>query len=147
MKVATLTTIICFFSVLIRIQSDEIVYVYNYSDFGELFHQGDQDDFNVYKYEDIDTVFDEKYYGPNIGGAVLLNGGSKTRTPPFDGYIVDITASFYCGSKEFDNMRIYVIYADGKYDDMWLCGDARIGWTYYYTWIPPMRFSHSEVSI
>ena len=149
MKVTALQlTIICFFSVLIRIQSEDIVHVYNYDNFDELFHQGNLQDFNVLKYQEIDILFDKPYEGPNIGGAFLLHGESNTNTPQFDGYIVDITASFYCGDKKGNKVRFlsfWVGYADDRDERVFICDDY--GWNYNYTWIPPQRFDHSEVSV
>ena len=86
-----LVTIISIFSVVIPIQSREIAYTYNYENFGDIFHQGNRDDFNVYKYEDIDKIFDTEYSGPNIGGVFLVDASSTTMTDQFDGHIVNIT--------------------------------------------------------
>merc|ERR1739838_963620 len=101
-----------FFFVLNRIQSEEIVHLFNYDNFDELFHQGARDDFNKDLYEDIDNIFDKPYEGPNIGGAFLLHGESDT-WKDFDGYIVDITASFYCGNYYEENMYFALYYPSG----------------------------------
>jgi len=142
MKVTALTALMYFFSVLNRIQSEEIVHVFNYDNFDELFHQGDRDDFNKDLYEYINIIFDKPYEGPNIGGAFVLHGTSRTARQ-FDGYIVDITASFYCGNKETDNLEFLVYYADNA-EDHYFCGDSNHGWNYNYTWTPPTHFNHAE---
>jgi len=149
MKVTALTTIIYFFSVLIQIQSTEIIYVYNYDDFSEIFQQGSLQNFNVLKYEDIDTIFDKPYEGSNIGGAFLMNGGWETKhwhQQEFNGYIVDVTATFYCGKYGGETwqseLALWIIYSETEQDEKYICSDN--GWSYNYTWIPPTRFNHGE---
>jgi len=145
MKVTALQpAIICFFSVLIQIQSDEIIYVYNYEDFSEIFQQGGLHNFNVAKYQDIDNIFDKPYEGSNIGGAFLLYGDWQTNPwheQEFDGYVVDVTASFYCGKKTND-FALWINYPDGKMDHTEICSDST-SWNYNYKWIPPTRFNHT----
>jgi len=141
MKVTALQpAIICFFSVLI--QSSEIEYVYNYDNFDQIFQQGGLYNFNVAKYEDIDSIFDKPYEGSNIGGAFLLYGPWTSRgwhEQSFDGYIIKIQTKYYCG-KQKEHLALWINYADGQQDSSWLCDDTT-GWNYTYTWIPP---THSE---
>jgi len=138
--------IISIFSVVIPIQSHEVIYVYNYDSFAEIFPQGDGvNDFHVYKYEDIRKIFDTEYTGKNIGGAFLVQGSSSDgSTPQYEGYLVDITATFYCGStyseEGFKSLLIYVYYPDGSDDFNYVCQER--GWHYNYTWIPPEGAKH-----
>jgi len=138
MKGIALVTII--FSVVIPIQSHEIINVYNYVSFGEIFPQsyGGFDEFHLYKYADIDIIFDTEYKGTNIGGAFLVHGTNWTETH-FDGYVIDITATFYCGSTETeeggDSLWIGVRYPDGNIEGSFICQER--GWHYNHTWIPP----------
>jgi len=138
MQPITIATIIYFSSVVIPIQS-EIIYIYNYDNFGELFHQGARWDYNIYKYEDIDKIFDTEYKGTNIGGAfTIYDSYSYSYALPFEGYLVDITASFYCGStypKDEGSLWINIDYHDEVNDGRFLCQER--GWNYNYTWIPP----------
>ena len=133
------------FSVHALIKS-EITYNYNYDNFGDIFKQGYSNSFNIYKYKDIDSIFETKYEGSNVGGAFLVNGQDATYTDNFDAYIVDFTATFYCSNSK--NLYIYVRYngAEPKqFDNILICD--KTSWTYNYTWTPPLRFSFSKVSI
>ena len=139
MKFTAFTTI-CFyyFSLLIPIQS-ELIYVYNYDNFDDIFHEGNRNDFNVYKYEDIDNIFETKYDGPNIGGAFQMQGNSTTITHQFDGYLVDVTASFYCyNAEEVEmNWEMSILYEDGTFERNRVCiGSGPSNWKYNITWIP-----------
>jgi len=138
MKGIALHTIICIFSVVIQIQSSEIIYRYDYDSFGQIFPQGDGvNEFHVYKYADIDNIFDEKYTGKNIGGAYLLNGTSDTRIE-FEGlYILDITATFYCGSTHTDDEANSLwIGVNNEFNGKYICEERR-GWHYKHMWTPP----------
>merc|ERR1739838_77096 len=74
-----------------------------------------------------------------------MEGYSKTSTNCFDGYIVDITTTHYCGTN--GNINIYIYYSGGTYESAteeydsagWICGD---NWFYQQTWIPPTRSNH-----
>jgi len=158
----TITTIaiICLsaFSVLIPIQS-ETIYIYNYDNFGEVFPQGNQTDFNIYKYKDINDIFKEKYQGSNIGGAFRIEGNSTAPTiytPWLDEYIVDVSVTVYCGKLFTDHYTkvIGILYPDGTWDYFFVCDSSdsawTVGWTYNYTFVPPRRFEKSagvQVSI
>jgi len=144
MKGIALATIIAIFSVVIPIQSREIAYTYNYDNFVDLFRPSDSgvDHFHVYKYVDLDKIIDTDYKGTNIGGAFLLEGGGGTATDEFEGYIVDITTSVYCGGTYEEEGRasllIDIIYSGGKrWNSVYICEE--IGWVYNLTWIPPTR--------
>jgi len=137
--------IISIFSVVIPIQSHELIYVYNYDSFTEIFQQRDGiNDFHVYKYEDIRTIFDTDYTGTNIGGAYLVQGSNWHNTLGYEGYLLDITATFYCGStyaKEGGiSLEFHVDYPDGSNDINYVCQER--GWHYNYTWIPQMGAKH-----
>lgn len=129
----------------------EIVYSYNYANFSDMFTAGSVNDhFNVYKYEDIDTIFEEEYQGTNIGGAFLVAGTAypQTRFIMENIFIVNMTASFYCGnthSEDGENgLKIDVEYyypSEGK-DTTYLCQEK--GWHYDYTWTPPSHFDHDK---
>jgi len=138
MKVTALQpAIICFFSVLIQIQSTEIEYIYNYDDFSEIFEQGGQHNFNVAKYQDIDNIFDKPYEGSNIGGAFLLYGkwlSGSWHQQEFVGYIIKITTTHYCGKLNAP-LKLWINYADGSEDSKEICSDTT-GWNYNYAWIP-----------
>ena len=125
----------------------ETTYIYNYDNFGDIFQQGDMDDFNLYKYEDIHTG----YEGPHVGGAFTMQGVSIVTTNYFHGYLTKITANFYCGNPgKIYSMLFAVYYLDRQWNSEWICGanlTEESGWHYNYTWIPPTRFNHSEVSI
>jgi len=143
MQITHITAIIYLLSAVIPIKSGEIIYDYDYSNLGEIFPQSDRiNDFHLYKYSDIDKIFDEKYEGFNIGGAFLMEGNYYTNLPEapvFPGYAVKITATFYCGSTEAEeggnSLLIDVGYVDGGADYNWLCED-RTGWHYDYPWTP-----------
>jgi len=143
MQITHITAIIYLLSAVIPIKSGEIIYDYDYSNLGEIFPQSDRiNDFHLYKYSDIDKIFDEKYVGSNIGGAFLLEGDFKTNLPEahvFPGFFVNITLTYYCGSthaEEGDNsLQINVDYVDGNNYGIWLCED-RTGWHYDYVWTP-----------
>ena len=154
MKMIHITAIIYLFSVVIPIQSAEIIYVYNYDNLDEIFEQGSGIyDFHLYKYADIDTIFNKKYEGSNIGGAYLIEGGFRTddtKAHVFPGYIVNVTATFYCGATfaevgDHDSLWISIRYIDADFDGTFLCSD-RIGWHYDYTWTPKITDISSEVS-
>ena len=141
--------LLCLFSVHVtdctEIQ-EETTYTYNYdNNFGDIFHLGNIDGFNLYKYTDLDTI--TAYNDSHIGGAFTMEGTSYSTTNFFDGYIVDISTTFYC-TKYIDYLRISVYYADGEHDTNELCIND-IYWVNnrISTWIPPTRSSHSEVSI
>ena len=149
MKLTALTTIICMFSVVIPIQSGGIIYDYDYDNFGKFFPQGDGfGDFHLYKYANIDDIFDENYEGTNVGGAFLVKGNSSQTTDVFDGYLDDITATYYCGSTHaeegWNSLWMRVQYVNGSYDYTFLCQEK--GWHYNQTWIPK-TFSGNQVSI
>ena len=148
MKGIAVASIISIFSVVIPTLSGKRTFVYNYENFGDIFHQGQRDDFNIYKYEDIDTIFDTEYNGTNIGGAFLVDGTSTTATSNFKEYVIDIIATFYCGGtyaeEGTDSLWLMVGYSGG-HDAIYVCEER--GWHYNYTWIPPTRFDHSMVSI
>jgi len=139
MKRIVLIMIIYIVSVVIPIQSGEIAYTYDYDNFDEIFPQtrGVIDDFHLFKYEDIDT----EYNGTNIGGAFLVLGTSHPQTPKYKGYVVDVTATFYCGSTYYEDedysLQIFVFYDGPELDDTYLCKER--GWHYNYTWIPQQR--------
>jgi len=148
MKGIALVTILSLFSVAIPIQSLETVYTYNYDNFGDFFPQGDREDFNIHKYADNDTIFDAEYKGTNIGGAFLVLGNSST-TMHFEGQLLDITATFYCGSTftdtEVESLWIYVYYVEGGiagthvdrvHDAIYICEER--GWHYNYTTNPQL---------
>ena len=125
-------------------------FVYNYDNFGDIFRQGAMDDFNTYKYEDIDTG----YVGPHEGGVFMVNGPSYTTTNFYDGYIVDISTTHYCGNESEhaeNDIWLYVYYLDEdnesmcQFDTMYIC--VLYDWHYNNTWTPPTRFNHSDVSI
>jgi len=143
MIVLALTPIICLFSVVIPIQSGEIIYVYDYDNFGDIFPQGDGvNDFHISKYSDIDNIFDKKYEGPHIGGAYLVEGNASITTSEFKGYLKSITATFYCGNTEYpgddSSLWIGVEYPDsGAGDGEWIC--LKSGWNYDFTYISPPR--------
>ena len=140
-------TFLYLFSVFVSIQS-ETIHIYNYDNFGDVFHQGELDDLNVFKYKDIDNLFEEKYSGSNIGGAFQVDGDSISTLPnttiqyQFLGYIVDVTASFYCGDT---NLSLDIEYSDGGGESVDICNAT--GWHYNYKWIPPHHSEHSHVSI
>jgi len=141
MKMIHITAIIYLFSVVIPIQSGEIIY--NYDNLGEMFAQGSGvNDFHLFKYSDIDTIFDEKYEGSNIGGAYLIEGNFSNiyaEVHVFPGYLVNITATFYCGSTKAEeggnSLWMGVQYIEADYAQSFLCRD-RTGWRYDYTWTP-----------
>jgi len=142
MQRTAITTIIYIFSVVIPIQSHLTTYTYNYDSFGEIFPQGDvgYNEFHVYKYADIDTIFDTEYKGTNIGGAFLVQGSSYIQNLEYEGYVANITATFYCGSTEAEQGGsslfigvYYPVFKDG--DDILICQEK--GWHYNYTWTPP----------
>jgi len=141
MQPTAITTIFYIFSVVIPIQSRETTYTYNYDyGFSGIFPQFDGvNDFHVYKYEHIEIIFDEKYNGTNIGGAFLVRGHSDTGTIEFEGYLVDISATFYCGGTDAEeggaSLLIDVYYPDGEDDYIFICQEK--GWHYNHTWIPP----------
>jgi len=148
MKGIALATIIYIFSVVIPIQSREIVYTYNYDNFGDFFHQGAREDFNIYKYQAIDKIFDTEYNGTNVGGVFLVQGSSATSTPDFEGYVVNITATFYCGSthdEEGRNSLWIAVYYDKNEDFTYLCQER--GWHYNHTWIPPLGTTYKNFSL
>jgi len=143
MQITHITAIIYLLSAVIPIKSGEIIYDYDYSNLGEIFPQSDRiNDFHLYKYSDIDKIFDEKYEGSNIGGAFLMEGNYGTylpEAPVFPDYLVNITATFYCGStyaeEGTNSLWIGVFYGDEGADGIWLCKD-RTGWHYDYLWTP-----------
>jgi len=139
MKGIALVTIISIFSVVIPIQSRETVYTYNYDNFGDFFPQDDIEVFNITKYADNNTIFEQEYNGTNIGGAFLVKG-SGDGVSQFEGYIVNITATFYCGStnKEegVNSLYIEVHYPRGYPEGIHLCKER--GWHYNYTWTPSL---------
>jgi len=140
MKFTAFTTI-CFYyiSVLIPIQS-ELIYVYNYDNFGDIFHQGNRNDFNVYKYEDIDSIFETKYAGTNIGGAFQMLGNFSTATHQFDGYLVDVTATIYCANtEERENWLMWFKTGNNWDAGRYVCGESPVdtnNWNYNIKWIP-----------
>jgi len=151
MKVTALQpAIICFFSVLIQIQSTEIEYIYNYDDFSEIFEQGGLHNFNVARYEDIDDIFDKPYEGSNIGGAFLLYGDWQTRywhEREFDGNIIKITTTHYCGKlTDIYTLTLWINYPDGSKDYKGICSDTT-GWNYNYTWIAPRHTENFTLGI
>jgi len=127
--------IISLFSVVIPIQSREIIY--NYDNFGDIFPQGDcGNNYQVNRYANIDKIFDTEYKGTNIGGAYLLQGSSYITTPEFKGQVVNITATFYCGSTyavEAQNTLWILISWPEDTGAVYLCQEG--GWQ-KYTWIP-----------
>jgi len=134
-------TIICIFSVVIPIQSGRIAYTYNYDNFNEIFPQdnGVINNFYLFKYEDLDRIFDTEYEGTNVGGAFVVLGSVHHGTPNYKGYVVDITATFYCGSTDDSSenwLKIGVFYEDA-YDNFYPCEER--GWHYNQTLIPPKR--------
>jgi len=140
MKITHITVIIYLLSVVIPIQSGETIYVYNYDNLTDIFPQKDRiNDFHLYKYSDIDKIFDDKYKGSNIGGAFLLEGNyaaDRSEAHVFPGYIVNITLTFYCGSTEegfFEGLVIEAAYDDAEYGMSYICDD-RTGW-HNDTWI------------
>jgi len=143
MQITHITAIIYLLSAVIPTKSGELIYVYDYDNLGEILPQGSGiNDFHLYKYSDIDTIFHEKFEGSNIGGAFLMEGNYRTdlsEAPVFPGYIVNITATFYCGSTRAEegvnSLRIYVFYVDGGANGIYLCED-RTGWHYDHTWTP-----------
>jgi len=131
--------LLCLFSVHVtectEIQK-ETIYTYNYDNkFGDIFYQGALDDFNMMKYTEVDTG----YEGPHVGGVFHLEGYSWTTTSWFDGYIVDISTTQYCGGT--GDIDMYVYYPDGEQDRTALCGRD---WLYNQTWTPATRFSHQD---
>ena len=154
MQITHITAVIYLLSAVIPIKSGEIIYVYDYDNLGEILPQGSGiNDFHLYKYSDIDKIFDDKYKGSNIGGAFLMEGNYSTNyleVPVFPGYIVNITTTFYCGStlaEEGGNSLVIVVtYVNESGDVDWLCED-RTGWHYDYTWTPPGTDPGNGVSI
>jgi len=151
MKGIDLVKIITIFSVVIPIQSHETftIDVYNYESFGELFPQSRGiDDFHVYEYANMDNIFAEKYKGSNIGGAFLVQGDNITYAPKSEGYLVDITATFYCGSthaEDGENSLSMDVWYDGDRDFTYICQER--GWHYNYTWIPPSGAKHHSFTV
>jgi len=144
MRSILFTVLLCLFSVHVtectEIQ-DETIYTYNYDNkFGDIFHQGDMDDFNMIKYDVINPILRTAYEGPHIGGAFMMEGNSYTTTKYFKGYIVDISTTQYCGTN-YGIIYMQVYYTDGESDRDEICGDD---WNYNHTWIPLTRFSHSD---
>ena len=139
------TILLCLFSVHVTECTEiqyEAIYTYHYDNkFGDIFHQGNMDNFNMMKYEEIDTG----YVGPHVGGAFQSEGSSYTTTNFFDGYIVDITVYVYCSDINENYNYIGIYYVDGEHDLRELCGVSN-GWT-NQTWIPETRSSHPEESI
>jgi len=143
MQITHITAIIYLLSAVIPIKSGEIIYDYDYSNLGEIFPQSDRiNDFHLYKYSDIDKIFDDKYEGSNIGGAFLMEGNyytDRSEAPVFPGYLVNITATVYCGSTVAEeglySLRIDVPYVDGGWAFNYLCGN-RTGWHYDHTYTP-----------
>ena len=147
------TALLCLFSVHVtdctEIQ-DETIHTYNYgNNFDDLFVQGYEDSFNTYKYEDINPILATGYEGPHIGGVFMMEGDTMTTTNYFNGYIVDISTTQYCGSNTNNYISINVYYRDGETDQEYICGAYETyEWFYNMTWIPETRFSHSgDVSI
>jgi len=146
MQITHITAIIYLLSVVIPIQSGEIIYIYDYSNLGKIFPQKDGiNDFHLYKYSDIDKIFDDKYKGSNIGGAFLMEGNYITdipEAPVIPGYFVNVTATFYCGSTwaetEYNSLWFDVDYRAGDHYDNWICKN-RTGWHYDYTWTPTIK--------
>jgi len=142
MQIIHITAIIYLFSVVIPIKSGEIIYTYDYYNLGEIFPQGSGiNDFHLYRYSYIDTIVHEKYNGSNIGGAFLMEGYYETNlseVPVFPGYLVNITATFYCGSTRAEegwrSLRIAVFYVGGGWGPDYHCD--RTGWHYDHTWTP-----------
>jgi len=151
MQPTAIATIFYIFSAVIPIQSRETTYTYNYDyGFSEIFPQGDGvNDFHVYKYEQIEIIFDEKYNGTNIGGAFVVQGTSITGPIEFEGHLVDITATFYCGGTHAEegaySLWIAVYYPDGEYDPIYICQEK--GWHYNYTWIPPSAARYQSFTL
>jgi len=136
------TALLCLFSVHVtectEIQ-DEAIHIYNYdNNFGDIFHQGALDDFNMMQYTEIDTG----YVGPHVGGVFQTEGRSFSSTNFFRGYIVDITAYVYCGDTTLNDNQIYIYYVDKEYDMRYFCNNGN-GWS-NQTWIPETRYSHPE---
>ena len=146
MKHLIFTTIVLYwFSVLIPVQSVK-VYIFNYdNNFGDFFHQGDRNDFNLYKYKDID-ILKEKYEGSNIGGAFQEEGDYEMRTHKFEGYLVNMTGTFYCGNPNAYRNGFGFEYVDGGGEYWGVCGLPHL-WTYNYPLIPTKLGHHSAVSI
>jgi len=141
MQITHITAIIYLLSAVIPIKSGELVF--DYDNLGEIFPQGSGiNDFHLYKYSDLDKILDDKYEGSQIGGAFLMEGDYYTNFPEapiFPGYIVNITATFYCGSTEAEegqnSLFIEVAYVGEGWDATYLC-DNRTGWHYDYPWTP-----------
>ena len=89
-------------------------------------------------YEEIDPILETGYKGPHIGGAFQLEGYSMITTNYFDGYILDISTTQYCGRGV---IFMYVYYSDGEQDLTALCG---ADWHYNETWTPKTRFSRQD---
>jgi len=150
MQITHITAIIYLLSAVIPIKSGEIIYDYDYSNLGEIFPQSDRiNDFHLYKYSDIDKIFDEKYEGSNIGGAFLMEGNYYTdlsEAPVFPGYLVNMTATFYCGSTHAEegiySLYIGVVYVDGDGTGIWPCEET--GWHYDYPWTPTSIYTGNQ---
>jgi len=140
--------ILSIFSVVIPIQSHELTYTYNYNSFGEIFPQDDSvvDRFHLDKYEDIHKIFDTEYTGKNNGGAFLVQGNNKTYTSVYEGELVDITATFYCGGtyaeEGANSLEIFVNDLDGNHDYHYPCQER--GWRYNYKWIPSTSAKYQD---
>jgi len=140
MQITHITAIIYLLSAVIPIKSGEITYTY--SNLGEILPQGSgTNDFHLYKYSYIDKITHDKYGGSNIGGAFLMDGNYVTSLPEahvFPGYIVKITATFYCGSTYAEqgpnSLAIGVYYVDGGSVGIFLCD--KTGWHYDHVWTP-----------
>jgi len=137
--------IISLFSVVIPIQSREIIY--NYDNFGDIFPQSDSgNDFHVYKYAEIDNIFDEKYEGTNIGGAYLVQGTSYVTTSEFKGQLVSITATIYCAKNYWGTLMMAVGYPGfGEY--IWICNEHGSDWNYNITWSPPSAAKYQKFNL
>jgi len=139
------TVLLCSFSVHVtectEIQK-ETTYIYNYGNFFDIFRQGDRENYNIHRYEDFDTG----YEGPHTGGA-FSTGGSRSGLPQytttnyFNGYILDISTTHYCGGSKYNAMNLMVEYLDGHSDFVKICNyeSANHNWHYNYTWIPSSR--------
>ena len=130
------TFLLYWFAVLVPIEGNK-TYIYNYTNFQEFFPQDKLDDFKLYKYENIEDHFKEKYKGPNIGGAWQM---SKPIPDPyqynctgkeFDGNKATITTTYYChGSKSYNFYFAFpdcgypsipmLCYLGGPYDERWI---------------------------